>query len=145
MSTYLLSAAGVIFLSVIISLIIPEGKLNKTITFFMRLVCIFVLIQPLTGIFKSVGVENGEVATADYAYVSAVYSEHQSTQLQALLNKEFNAETSCSVQIEYVDGEFKATATEVRVENSAEDKQITAMEIEDYLLELGYKNVTVIY
>ena len=33
MKIYLLSAAGVIFLSVIVSLLIPEGKLNKTITF----------------------------------------------------------------------------------------------------------------
>ncbi len=52
MKTYLLTAAGVIFLSVIVSLLIPEGKLNKSIVFVMRLACIFVLIQPITGIFK---------------------------------------------------------------------------------------------
>ena len=52
MKTYLLTAAGVIFLSVIISLVIPEGKLNKSIVFVMRMACILVLIQPITGIFK---------------------------------------------------------------------------------------------
>ena len=44
MKTYLLTAAGVIFLSVIISLVIPEGKLNKSIVFVMRMACILVLI-----------------------------------------------------------------------------------------------------
>ena len=52
MKIYLISAAAVIFLSVLVSLIIPEGKLNKTIVFILRMVCIFVLIQPITGIFK---------------------------------------------------------------------------------------------
>ena len=52
MKEYLLSAVGVIFLSVIVSLIVPDGKLNKTIVFIMRMVCIFVLIQPVSGIFK---------------------------------------------------------------------------------------------
>ena len=52
MKGYLLTAAGVIFLSVMVSLLMPEGKLNKSITFVMRLICILVLIQPLTGIFN---------------------------------------------------------------------------------------------
>ena len=52
MKEYLLTAVGVIFLSVIVSLIVPDGKLNKTIVFIMRMVCIFVLIQPVSGIFK---------------------------------------------------------------------------------------------
>ena len=52
MKAYLLSAVGVIFLSVVISLLVPEGKLKKSVTFIMRLICILVLIQPVTGIFK---------------------------------------------------------------------------------------------
>ena len=52
MKTYLLTAAGVIFLSVIVSLVIPEGKLNKSIVFVMRMACILVLIQPISGVFK---------------------------------------------------------------------------------------------
>ena len=52
MKVYLLTAAGVIFLSVVVSLLIPEGKLHKSVTFVMRLICIVVLIQPVTGIFK---------------------------------------------------------------------------------------------
>ena len=38
MKEYLLTAVGVIFLSVIVSLIVPDGKINKTIVFIMLMV-----------------------------------------------------------------------------------------------------------
>ena len=143
MTNYLLTAAGVIFLSVIISLIIPEGKLNKSITFIMRLICILVLIQPITGIFNISGGSNASESLADYTYVSSVYSEHQSEQLELLLNKEFGAETSCSVKVEYVNGDFKATEAEVGISDSDNNAQTLKENIEKYLLELGYEKVTV--
>lgn len=68
MKTYLLGAAAAIFLSVIVSLLVPEGKLNKSITFIMRLICILVLIQPLTGIFKIGSSDNSE-SKVDYTYI----------------------------------------------------------------------------
>ncbi len=141
MKIYLLSAAGVIFLSVIVSLLIPEGKLHKSITFIMRLICIFVLIQPLTGIFK---IGDGDTAQTgnfiDYTYVSSVYSEHQSAELEKLIDKEFGVETVCSIKVEYIDGNFKVTETEVGLaENNV--KLIDA--IYAYLVKLGYINITV--
>ena len=90
MKTYLLTAVGVIFLSVIVSLVIPEGKLNKSITFVMRMACILVLIQPLTGIFKIKSSSDGE-AFYDYEYICSVYSENQSDQLEKKLSAEFSA------------------------------------------------------
>ena len=88
MKTYLLSAAAAIFLSVIISLLVPEGKLNKTITFIMRLVCILVLIQPITGLFK-LSQQWPTDSTVDYVFVESVYSDHQSAQLEKLIKTEF--------------------------------------------------------
>ncbi|MBD5632574.1 MAG: hypothetical protein HDP34_05030 [Clostridia bacterium] len=137
MKTYLLSAAGVIFLSVIISLLIPEGKLNKTVTFVMRLICIAVLIQPITTIFKISDSQSTTLKT-DYGYVASVYSEHQSGQLENLLITEFNAESDCRVSVEYQDGEFKVTETCVKLENEKLIEEIYA-----YLQELGYINITV--
>ena len=102
MKTYLIGAAGAIFLSVIISLVIPEGKLNKTITFIMRLVCILVLIQPITGIFK-IGSGDKFSDKVDYAYVETIYSQHQSVQLEKLLYNEFETECNCVVSV-YYDG-----------------------------------------
>ena len=139
MQTYLLSAAGVIFLSVIVSLLIPEGKLNKTITFVMRLVCIFVLIQPITGIFKISPSASGDVVF-DAAYVCGEYSEHQSIQLENVLAEKFGIECKCYVEVGYEDYEFYIEKTEVRA-FSADSKLID--EIEEYLKELGYINISV--
>ena len=139
MKTYLLSAAAAIFLSVIISLLVPEGKLNKTITFIMRLVCILVLIQPITGLFK-LSPQWPTDSTVDYVFVESVYSDHQSAQLEKLIKTEFETECECTVKVEYADGEFKAKEAAVKIkENNSE----LIKAIYEYLQELGYINITV--
>ncbi len=139
MKTYLLSAAAAIFLSVIISLLVPEGKLNKTITFIMRLVCILVLIQPITGLFK-LSPQWPTDSTVDYVFVESVYSDHQSAQLEKLIKTEFETECECTVKVEYADGEFKAKEAAVKIkENNSE----LIKAIYEYLQELNYINITV--
>ncbi len=139
MKIYLLTAAGVIFISVIVSLLIPEGKLNKTVTFIMRLICILVLIQPITGIF---GIKNEQPVSdfIDYGYVETAYSENQSAQLEKLLLKEFEVETDCVVNIFFENGEFKAKSVEVGLEKNNEK---LFKEIYSYLSDCGYINITV--
>ena len=138
MKIYLLTAAGVIFISVIVSLLIPEGKLNKTVTFIMRLICILVLIQPITGIF---GIKNEQPVSdfIDYGYVETAYSENQSAQLEKLLLKEFEVETDCVVNIFFENGEFKAKSVEVGLEKNNEK---LFKEIYSYLSDCGYINIT---
>lgn len=141
MNGYLLSAAGVIFLSVIVSLIIPEGKLNKSVTFVMRLVCIFVLIQPVVKLF--VPGNNPEEVTrnlADYSYVEEIYSGHQSRQMEELLLKEFGETTECNVTVEYVGEDFKVIAAEIKLSEKNQEK---IDGIYEYLIGLGYINITV--
>ena len=139
MKIYLLTAAGVIFISVIVSLLITEGKLNKTVTFIMRLICILVLIQPITGIF---GIKNEQPVSdfIDYGYVETAYSENQSAQLEKLLLKEFEVETDCVVNIFFENGEFKAKSVEVGLEKNNEK---LFKEIYSYLSDCGYINITV--
>lgn len=139
MKTYLLCAASVIFLSVIVTLLIPEGKLHKTVTFAMRMICIFVLIQPLTGIFDSGGTSL-ETDLADYVYVAKVYSEHQSEQLEKLLAEEFGGDYNCLVEIEYLDGQFKVSSVTVETDKNSADN---LTRIHEYLAEKGYINITV--
>ncbi len=138
MSTYLLSAVGVIFLSVIVSLLVPEGKLNKSITFIMRLICIFVLVQPVTGIFKIS--ESSSDIGVDYEYISSVYSNHQSKQLEKVLAEKFKVNTDCTVSVVYEDGNFSQVATSVCL---AEENVEIFDSIYEYLLESGYINITV--
>ena len=139
MKTYLLSAAAAIFLSVIISLLVPEGKLNKTITFIMRLVCILVLIQPSTGLFK-LSPQWPTDSTVDYVFVESVYSDHQSAQLEKLIKTEFETECECTDNVEYAYGEFMAKEAAVKIkENNSE----LIKAIYEYLQELNYINITV--
>lgn len=139
MKIYLLSATAVIFLSVIVSLLIPEGKLNKTIVFIMRMACIFVLIQPITGIFK-IGSSVTDAPLYDYEYICKVYSDNQSKQLEKILYEKFNTDAECFVNIEYNSGEFKAESVSVEL-NDKNDELIT--DIYEYLEELKYINITV--
>ena len=139
MKTYLLSAAGVIFLSVVISLLVPEGKLNKTVTFVMRLICIFVLIQPITGIFK-IGANDKVKDTVDYEYVSTAYSNQQSEQLEKLVFSKFGAQSECDVTVEHTDKGFEITDMQVRL---FEKDEKLIENIYAYLRELGYINITV--
>ena len=139
MKTFLLSATGVIFLSVIISLLIPEGKLNKTITFIMRLICIMVMIQPLTGIF-GIDSEDNNLDTVDYAFVGNVYSEHQSNELEKLIFEKLGARTRCSVEVVYEDKGFKVNSVTVLTE---ENNLELIENIYEYLGQLQYINISV--
>ena len=139
MKEYLLTAAGVIFLSVIVALLVPEGKLNKTIVFVMRMICIFVLLQPITGLFKISNVATDQ-PMYDYEYISEVYSDNQSEQLKTIIKQEFNTECECFVEITYSEGNFKVKS--VRVEVNLNDGKIID-EIYAYLEEKGYINITV--
>ncbi len=139
MKGYLLTAAGVIFLSVMVSLLMPEGKLNKSITFVMRLICILVLIQPLTGIFniKSQPVTGNII---DYTYVESVYSEQQSEQLEKLITKEFKTAADCDIKIVYQEGKFKVKEVTVKI---PENNSNLISQIYEYLKQFGYINITV--
>lgn len=140
MKTYLLGAAGVIFLSVIVSLLVPEGKLNKTITFIMRLVCILVLIQPITGIFKIGSGDGTAENNVDYVFVESVYSEHQSEQLEKLIASEFGVDSDCAVNVDFNNGEFKVMSAEIKIKEN--NTQIID-KIYEYLTGRGYINITV--
>ena len=139
MKVYLISATAVIFLSVIVSLVIPEGKLNKTIVFIMRMACIFVLIQPITGIFK-ISTKATDSAFFDYEYICKVYSDNQSEQLEKLISEKFAVESECFINIVYKNGEFIVDGVSVQI-NEADEKIIE--DIYEYLAELKYINISV--
>ncbi len=139
MKAYLLTAAGAIFLSVIVSLLIPEGKLNKSIVFVMRIVCILVLIRPITGVFQldSVSVDD---TFFDYTYICKVYSENQSVQLEKLITENFGEIGDCAVAVIFDEGEFKVSGVTVLLDR---DETKIIDDIYEYLEQLGYINITV--
>lgn len=138
MKTYLLTAVGVIFLTVIISFIVPEGKLKKSVNFVLRLVSIGMLVSPITKIFDFT-VSDGSAAY-DYNYVSEVYSQNQSRLLTKKVTEELGYDCICIVDVVY-DGD-KMYENGVTVSGNFENVQ-TVEQITEYLEGLGYINITV--
>ena len=138
MTSYLVTACGAVFLSVVVSFVIPQDKLGKSITVVLRLVCIAILITPLLQLF-GISVDDAEISV-DYDYICEVYSENQSKALEELIESSFNVQTECTVVIVYGDDGFSVQGVEVCLISS--DGQI-AEQIYEYLQEVGYINITV--
>ena len=129
MTAYLITACGAVFLSVIVSFVIPQGKLNGTITFVMRMICIAILVLPLTKLFVVGGQEQEELV--DYGYVCDVYSRTQ---------ERFGAETECDVVISYDGSDFFVESVTVGITGNYDS---LSHEIYEYLREADYINITV--
>lgn len=138
MKTYLLTAVGVIFLTVIISFVVPEGKLKKSVNFVLRLVSIGMLVSPVTKLFTFTPSE-GSLAYG-YDYVAEVYAQNQSRLLTQKVTEELGYDCVCVVEIEY-DGS-KIAENGVTVSGNFENVQ-TVTQITEYLKGLGYINITV--
>ena len=137
MKEYLLSAFGVIFFSVIISFLIPEGKMNKLILSVIKIICILVLVQPLTKLFFKFELSEDAI---NFEYVCTVYSKNQSREMQKHLMEEFLVESECNIVIDYGEDGFIVEKTEIITFNAEDEinKKIYA-----YLVNLGYINITV--
>ncbi len=135
---YLYAALGVVFLTVIAGLLIPEGKLKKSINFVLRLVCICVLIRPVTNLF---GLDNKvENIELDYDYICEVYSENQSKLVTQKVIENCAVDCVCTVLITYEEDKIKENG--VIVSANFKDEQ-TISKIKEYLKGLGYIDITV--
>ncbi|MGN0808246.1 MAG: stage III sporulation protein AF [Candidatus Coproplasma sp.] len=135
---YLYAALGVVFLSVVAGLLIPEGKLKKSINFVLRLICIFVMINPVLNLF---GIEEQvKVFNLDYNYICEIYSKNQSSLLTQKVISELNQDCVCTVLVVYEDDTIKESG--VTVTGNFTDGQ-TINKIVEYLSELGYIDITV--
>lgn len=139
MTAYILSAAGAVFLTVVVSMIMPEGKLSKAVGFVLRIVCIAVLISPIFSLFKITS-DGGEGDMIDYEYVAEIFSDSQSRTLEGMLYEEFGLECDCEVSVSFEDGELKESGVEVEVQDV--EKELID-DIVAYLKEVGYININV--
>ncbi len=138
MTAYLLTAAGVIFLTVIVSFIIPDGKLNKSVNFILRLVCIGVLLSPVTKLFDLTPTAGENLA--DYDYICEIYSQTQSEAVKKSVEENLNLQCDCHVSITMNDGVINEDGVTVYVEDCDSEK---VKIIEEYLKSIGYINISV--
>ena len=139
MTAYISLAAGAVFLTVIVSFIIPKGKLCKSINFVVRVACMLILIVPVTGIFN-MSLEDGGQLIVDYDYICDVYSDSQSRTLERMIEENLGIECVCEVEIIYEDGAFKENGVTIFGDFVESD---TINKIQSYLTELGYININV--
>ncbi len=139
MSEYILAAAGAIFLSVVVGLIIPEGRLKKAVSFVVRIACICLLVSPVLTIFD-VDIKSDGGQGADYEYISEMYSLTQSRELEGMLEERFGCDMAADVEIVYEDGAFREKGVKI-VTDKVEEALID--DIVSYLKELGYININV--
>lgn len=139
MSEYILAAAGAIFLSVVVGLIIPEGRLKKAVSFVVRIACICLLVSPVLTIFD-VDIKSDGGQGADYEYISEMYSLTQSRELEGMLEERFGCDMTAEVEIVYEDGAFREKGVKI-VTDKVEEALID--DIVSYLKELGYININV--
>lgn len=138
MTGYLITACGAVFLSVIVSFIMPQGKLSGTIAFVMRMICVVILVLPLAKLFFPDSEKQQELV--DYDYICSVYSRTQSRALEEELEEEFGAETVCEVSVAYGEEGFYAESVKVGITGNYDT---LSHEIYAYLQEADYINITV--
>ncbi len=139
MKLYIISAISTVFLSVLCSIIIPEGRLKKTVNFSLRMICMLALIQPIKDFFT---LSDGEsLSLIDYEFVCQAYENSQEEALKSAILSQFNENCKCDIEISYEDGEFRQKYVYVYTESK---NSVTNNEIYAYLQERGYININVI-
>lgn len=137
-SQYLFTALGVVFLSVIAGLLIPDGKLKKSINFVLRLICILVLVYPVLNLF---GIEDQvKNYSLNYEYICEIYSNNQGELLTGKVIADCGVDCVCTVHVVYEND--KIIENGVTVTGKFKDAQ-TINKILEYLQGLGYIDITV--
>ena len=102
MKTYILSVAGVVLWSAVISVILPSGKMGKFIKGAMNLFVLVVLVSPFTDMFLG---KNFEIPTVEIAedtiYLekcAQMLSEEDRVLVESYLSKEFAVSGNVSVR-----------------------------------------------
>ena len=152
-SSWILSIAGVISISVIVELILPEGSLNKYIRSIFSFVVVLVIIAPLPGLvgknfdFSQISIEEEYTLQEDYLFQLNVYkTEALQTQLANDIEQAGYENVKVSVSCENYSTNFTITAIYVELQNlvildKAEHTNI--IDIEEEILSLIKSRVDV--
>ena len=104
MKTYILSIAGVVLLTAIISIVVPNGKMGKFIQGMGKLLTLTVMIAPFATLFMK---QKGELAfssaniAADERYLvscARILSERDEEEIKKALNDEISVTAEVEVE-----------------------------------------------
>ena len=129
MNGYLLSIAGVVILSAILSAILPSGKTSGLIKSVMRTACILAIISPIVTFFRSGSLSVGGIKNSDMIFSQSVieqeqafihyHSEMRISETEKALEKEiferFSVETDVALSWEFETDNDAIKITQIRV------------------------------
>lgn len=142
-SVWAISIAGVALLSVLVDIVLPQGKTSKFVKSAMSLICLCVIIQPLLNIYRQ---KNTEIIDIDYQsdsvyvqkdlefyYVESQYKLIANNLEQSLANKGIcEAQVSFCLQKDYSIAYVAIDLTKVVIQR----KDIHINIIEEVMLEI---------
>lgn len=118
MQAYILSVAGAVLLSAVVSLILPEGKLSPLIRGMTKLITLVLLVSPLISLLRGeVLFSEGKTVAADESFLLSCtqrVEENDEQAIAAWLEEEFGISALSEVQLE-TDGSYSAKAVTVRI------------------------------
>lgn len=104
MKAYVLSIAGVVLLSAVLSIVVPSGKMGKFIKGGMKLAVLLVLVSPFVTFFIKgefpIFSDDTDKIVVDAGYLSAsrsLMARSDERQIDALLREEFGVEGQTTV------------------------------------------------
>ena len=129
MNGYLLSIAGVVILSAILSTVLPNGKTSGLIKSVMRMACILAIISPIVTFFRTDSLSVSDVKNSDAIFSQSVieqerafihyHSEMRIAETERALEKEiltqFSVETSVALSWELETDYDLIKITQIRV------------------------------
>lgn len=135
MKNILLIASGIVFLSLILTYIMPDGKLKNSINFILRAVCVLTLITPIT---QFVFTDNNYFSV-NYNDIAEVFKLNQEEYLESVIFREFGVECDCFLSIDYVDNNIIENGVVINLLGNFSESE----KIYSYLSDLGYINIIV--
>lgn len=78
-SSYILSVVGIILLTVLVHIILPEGSMSKYIQNILSLIIVFVMVSPISGLlnynFDASSILEGSRVSIDDSFISLVNAQ----------------------------------------------------------------------
>lgn len=152
-SAWIISIAGVIALSVVVELLLPEGSLNRYIRAIFSFIVVLVIIAPIPTLvgkefsYENIKIEEGFTLQEDYIYQLNVYKTEALQESISLEIKNSGYDgVVVSVSSEKSSSEFKIKDIFVELDNlvildKAKHKDISDIEEEIFDIILSYAKV----
>lgn len=118
MQAYILSVAGAVLLSAVVSILVPDGKLGPLIRGMSKLITLILLVSPVISLFRGGDFTFDETAfREDTAYLAASAEraeESDERAVEAWLESEYGILAEADVDLAE-DGSYSAKSVTVRV------------------------------